>query len=410
MLPSVTDSENFVAKSKQSKPAKGLGFGCGALFAIPFAAVGTFMAWEIVRASIESLAMQRWVETPAKIVRAELQTTHDEGTTYKAIAEYQYEFDGQPRHGARVGLSDGSDNIGNFHQRVHRELKAHQTSGQPFRCFVNPDKPDQSILYRDLRWELIAFYDIFVLAFGGVGWGILLACIFGWREERRRAALAAEYPDQPWLWRTDWAANEIEVTRTHLFLATATAALFWNLATAPLWWLLLPQLIRGETSALWALPLPAIGVILIVASIRVLRSDRKYGRCLFRMTTPQGVIGSELSGVIETPRSVECDQFHTTLLCQQKVPDGDDTKTEEVWRSEQTVPNPQSGGWGDVGTSIPIHFAVPANSRPTGDSTDGAVQWILRATADDPALRFKVEFEIPIFNPKSQATTRRDTD
>ncbi len=217
-----------MAKSKKPKPPKALGVGCAILFAIPFASVGLFMGYEVIRALAEHQAMQRWVETPAVITRADLQVHHDEGATYKAIAEYQYEFGGQLRQGSRVGLSTGSDNIGNFQQRVHAELQAHLSNGQPFRCFVNPAQPDQSILYRDLRWEMIAFYDIFVLMFGGFGLGALLGCIMVWRTERRRAALAVEYPDQPWFWRDDWAANEIEITSKHWFFATATCALFWK--------------------------------------------------------------------------------------------------------------------------------------------------------------------------------------
>ncbi|HEY4260332.1 MAG TPA: DUF3592 domain-containing protein [Schlesneria sp.] len=386
-------------KSKTPKKPSVLGFGCAAFFAIPFASVGLFMGYEIIRTFVEHQAMQRWIQTPAVITKADLQVQHDEGATYKAIAEYQYEFDGQKRQGSRVSLSTGSDNVGNFHQRVHAELKAHQTNGQPFRCFVNPAQPDQSILYRDLRWEMIAFYDLFVLIFGGFGLGVLVGCIVVGRTERRRSALAVEYPDQPWFWRDDWAANEIEVTSKHWFFAMAVFALFWNVMTAPLWWLLPPQIARGNLSALWAMPLPVIGAILIVVSIRMLLRDRKYGRCVFRMTTPKGVIGSELSGVIETSRPVECDQFQVLLLCQNKVSDGEDTKLHEVLRREQSVSNQQTDTWGDGGTSIPVRFEVPASSRPTGEADDGTIQWTLRATSEDPSIRFKVEFQVPVFRP-----------
>jgi hypothetical protein len=57
-------------------------------------------------------------------------------------------------------------------------------------------------MFRDLRWELIAFYDIFILAFGealNIGSGFVL------REARLRASLAEESPNKPWRWRADWA-------------------------------------------------------------------------------------------------------------------------------------------------------------------------------------------------------------
>jgi hypothetical protein len=389
-----------VAKSKKTKPPTALGFGCAALFAIPFASVGIFMGYEVIRTLVEHLAMQRWVQTPAVITRADLETQAGEGLTYTAVAEYQYEFGGQQHHGSRVGLSRGSDNVGNFHQRVHAELKAHQTNGQPFRCFVNPAQPDQSILYRDLRWEMIAFYDVFVLTFGGIGIGMFLACVFGWRRERRRAALAVQYPGQPWLWRDDWAANQIEPTGKYSFARVAAITLFWNVASAPLWWLLPLQIAHGNYSALWAMPLPAIGAILIFVSIWIWRCDRRIGCCSFRMTTPQGVIGNELSGVIETNRHVECDQFQVLLICEKKVSDGEDSTTIEVARNEQTVLNQQADTWGDGGTSIPVRFEVPAGCRPTGEADDGTIQWTLSATSEDPSARFKVEFHVPVFHPR----------
>ncbi len=126
------------------------------------------------------------------------------------------------------------------------------------------------------------------------------------------------------------------------------------------------------------------------------------------MTTPQAVIGSELSGVIETSRPVECDQFQVELLCQRKVAEDEDSKTIEVWRREQTVPNQQTDNWGDGGTSIPIRFEVPASSRPTGEADDGTIQWTLRATSEDPTVRFKVEFLVPVFSPANQAATLQD--
>lgn len=386
-----------MAKSKVAKGSKTLGVGCAILFAIPFASVGVFMAWAVISSVAEHTAMQRWVETPAVITRAELDVKHDDGATYRVIADYQYEFGGQKFQGSRVGISSGSDNIGDFHQRVHHELKAHQTTGQPFRCYVNPDRPEQSILYRELRWEMIAFYDLFVLLFGGFGMAALVGCILVGGAERKRAARAVEYPDEPWLWRDDWAANEIEPSNKLAFTALVAATLFWNFITLPLWWLLPPQLARGNYGALIAAILPGIGLILIWSAYRMWQPYRKYGRCVFRMTTPGAVIGSELSGVIETSRPVECEEFQVVLLCQKKVSDGEDSKTVEVSRREEMVPNSNSDSWGDTGSSIPVRFAMPDDCRPTGEADDGTILWKLIAKSDNPQNDFKVEFEVPVY-------------
>jgi hypothetical protein len=84
-------------------------------------------------------------------------------------ADYEYEYDGQHYRGSRVGLHSGGDNVDGFQESVYRELSGHFKSGEPFPCFVNPQQPTQSILYRELRWELILFYTVPVVVFGGVG-------------------------------------------------------------------------------------------------------------------------------------------------------------------------------------------------------------------------------------------------
>ena len=105
--------------------------------------------------------MQGWKETPAKIVRAKLETHRGSkgGTTYEATAEYTYQYGSRQYTGNRVGIQGGSDNFGSFQQNVHRQLSEHQKSGRPFRCYVNPERPAEAILFRDLRWEMVGLSD-----------------------------------------------------------------------------------------------------------------------------------------------------------------------------------------------------------------------------------------------------------
>ncbi len=149
--------------------------GCLNLLALPFAAVSLGMLGLLLWTCYDYMAVQRWQETPATIVHAELKANSDSdgGTTYQATAEYRYRYRERNYTGTRVSLHSGSDNIGYFHKNVHRELKQYQQSGQPFRCYVNPDRPAEAILYRTLRWEMIGFYSLFVVAFGAVGFGLL---------------------------------------------------------------------------------------------------------------------------------------------------------------------------------------------------------------------------------------------
>src|SRR5262245_60435689 len=114
--------------------------GCLILFSLPFAAVGVWQTISAARGVLEYRQMQSWVEVPATIKRAELKVDRDNegGTTYEAVADYEYQFKGQQFTGSRVGVHGGSDNLGSFHRQAYRELKQHLDQHKPFRCFVNP--------------------------------------------------------------------------------------------------------------------------------------------------------------------------------------------------------------------------------------------------------------------------------
>ncbi len=58
--------------------------------------------------------MQSWMEVDARVLHAELETNHDGegGTTYRAIAEYQYVIQGKKYVGDRVSIDSTADNLG----------------------------------------------------------------------------------------------------------------------------------------------------------------------------------------------------------------------------------------------------------------------------------------------------------
>lgn len=148
------------------------------LVPVPFALIGLWMGWRLIVDLTEHSEMQNWIETPAEIRHVEIVTISGRSTTQETKADYFYTFDGRRLYGSRVSLHSGSDNMGDFHCRTYRELKGHFESGESFRCFVNPKQPTQSMLYRELRTEIIIFEVIFILMFGGFGFGFLTAVIF----------------------------------------------------------------------------------------------------------------------------------------------------------------------------------------------------------------------------------------
>ncbi len=56
------------------------------------------------------------------------------------------------------------------------------------------------------------FLALFALVFGGAGFGILALGFYGRRRQVERERLRREHPDEPWLWRREWAGGRIEDT------------------------------------------------------------------------------------------------------------------------------------------------------------------------------------------------------
>lgn len=348
--------------------------------------------------------MQRWHETPANIVRSDLEVHHgDDSTTYRATAEYTYVFRDRRYTGTRVSLYGGADNIGSFQKRVHDELKQHEKSGRPFRCYIDPDDPAQSILYRELRWEMLGFYTLFVLIFGGAGFGMLFGGLYSSRKALAEKSLAAEHPDQPWTWREDWARGEIRSSGRTLLMIAWIFAIFWNLISLPALFFIPGEVVdKGNRLALLGLLFPAVGLGLLLWAVYLLLRWHKYGDSVFQMAAVPGVIGGTLAGVIRTAARVRPDSgFRLTLNCVRRYTtgSGDNRSTHEdiLWQDERTLAHALSET--DPSTmAIPVLFGIPYDARPS-DPENGSdrIVWRLQVAADVPGIDYHAEFEVPVF-------------
>ena len=332
-----------------------------------------------------------------------MKISHGKSTSYQATAEYTYLYGGRQYQGNRVGLTGGSDNIGSFQKNAFRELSQYQRSGRPFRCYVNPAQPEEVLLYREMRWEMAAFQMIFVLVFGGVGFGMMLGGFAAYTKERARAALAVAHPQSPWMWKADWAAGQIvSSTKTAMWTALAIAA-FWNLISAPLWVVLPDEIVhKGNRWALLGLLFPAIGFVLVGWAVFCILRWLKYGQSVFQMADVPGCIGGQLAGVVRTSAKVRPeDGFHLSLRCVRRITTGSGkqrhTSETVLWEDQQTVMHELLENEADV-SAIPVVFQVPADCEPSAESDpNDQVVWRLTAAAKVPGIDYSATFEAPVF-------------
>jgi hypothetical protein len=384
--------------------SKQLSSGCLTLFGLPFLAAGLFLSWLYFSGYAKWWSARNWQETPCRIESADLKVSHgDDSNTYKALATYRYEYEGRTYHGDRVSLGSGSDNVGGFQHAAHRELSRFAgKDSAPFRCFVNPAKPDEAVLYRTLRWQMQAFMAIFALTFPAVGAGVVAGGLLGMRLLKREAALRERNPGEPWKWKTAWADSTIPESSTawsralHLYTfwsglvivpliaSTAMSGAFQQ--PGPAWLLLI-------FVALWAVP--------VSLSVRRLRQRLAIGTTRFEPKEIPAWPGGSLHGsiLLEKPLPPR-GAAEVSLTCEKSVTrgtgDGRTTTTEKIWSHHDSVP--QDLITRDLsGFRLPVSFALPADAPESDSGSDPETKHAWKLELKVPGTAIRSVFEVPVF-------------
>jgi hypothetical protein len=144
-----------------------------------FAAFGAHWSWQVAHLIWDAIRIKSWVAVPATIQHVELRVVGRSRKRYdRVFANYTYEFAGARYQGSRISVPDGGSYMDNFHRPVYRELEKFRREGTRVRCYVNPNRPQESVLYPDLRWSAFVGMSIPAVAFTSIG---LMALVSVWR-------------------------------------------------------------------------------------------------------------------------------------------------------------------------------------------------------------------------------------
>jgi hypothetical protein len=252
------------------------------------------------------------------------------------------------------------------------------------------------------------------LAFGGFGAGVAAIMIVGLRKKAQEDARQHAHPNEPWLWRDDWAEGMVRSSTKSKAWFLWGFAFLWNIMCIPLVMFLPAEILDKQNyGALLGLLLPLVGIGLLIAAVRAAIRQRKFGNCLFRMDHIPGVLGGEVSGAILTRgESVAAAGATIQLSCVNRVRSGsgkNSSTTEHIlWQQEQSriLPSPDPRGRGSL---LPVRFRTPYDAKPT-DSTDpdNTIFWKLVAQAEVSGVDLTTDFEIPVF--MTSASSREATE
>jgi hypothetical protein len=250
---------------------------------------------------------------------------------------------------------------------------------------------------RACRWENAAIAALIAIACGTAGFGLIWWVRFAAHppdeDEQRRAA----HPNEPWLWREDWAATAIRTSNRRDARRFMLFAVTWCIATFPLFAIVPHQAMRRSGYyAMPALIFPLAGIVMLTWAIRSYLRARQYGEATFTMASIPGQIGGSLFGKIDselplagglaTMLELACiarttrGAFHSLTIWDRVL-----------WRAEQSTITDSAG-------AISVAFIIPPDCRASDDlNPRRRIVWRLSARASGPAGGFRAEFEVPVF-------------
>ena len=189
-----------------------------AVMLLLFGGIGVSALVDVGQRLYDGWRVRGWVEAPATLTRWD-----------ESGAQYSYTHGGQVFTGRRLGTDRGDSSIDDWNERIDQRLSAAMSGDRKVGAWVNPDRPDEAMLDREVRWKVVA-----TVAFIGAGFLFVGLCAAGFighkalSEEARNRLPALRGPARTAFWH--WLA-----------------ALGWNFAAIPIAVLALPAMwSKGE--------------------------------------------------------------------------------------------------------------------------------------------------------------------
>jgi hypothetical protein len=342
------------------------------LFGIAFSAAGLFGGLLPVQGMLANWhKTQSWEPVSAQVLDTELKSSRSsKTTTYKVTARYRYEYWGKAYEGSQVGLSDsGWDNIGSWHTDWHERLAQAKAAETPLTVWVNPVRPEQAIIDRDIRWMQLVFHIPFATLFPAVGIGA-----FWMLWKTLRAPADGPLPNLP---RRN--SRRILSDGSNAKRGVWLFAIFWNLLSFPIAGVALADAERQGGLVWVVLIFPLVGLYLLYAAVRSTLAWRRFGELTLSLASAAPRLGEVIGGQIRFAKPAEPDiTYLVSLVCEQVDNTGEETRYRVVWQQQKPVRR--------VGESIVFAFHPPASLPPSSETEGQHHRWQIRVQTEDLAL------------------------
>jgi len=376
----------------------------GSLFALPFFSVGVWMLWSISATLIEAWQMDDWVAAEARLTRGGYHThTGDDALTFEAFADYSYVYDGRSYAGSRVTLNSGADNIGSYQRDIGHNLESAIAAGATIQVYLDPQRPADAIVDRDIRWGLLGFKSIFLFTFGGVGLGLLIAI---WKAPQAKDPALPKFRDAPWLLNNDWQTASIRSNSKSSMHGAWVFTALWCLISAPLPFLIYDEIVH-ETNYIASVGLlfPVVGIGLVIWALRRTLEWTRFGLAPIVMDPFPGSIGGHVGGSIDLGLPFDAGhQFAVTLTCIHSYMSGsgeDRSRRESALWQDQLIAHAEPSA---KGTRLTLRFDVPTGyHESSAEKGDSYYLWRLNLCAKLPGTDLDRDYELPVYATAMQS-------
>jgi hypothetical protein len=241
------------------------------------------------------------------------------------------------------------------------------------------------------------------ILFCGVAATVVFAAFWGIRTMSAAASAREMNPDRPWLWHTDWAQGVLRESRGAEMLLLWPFAIFWNLISTPVWFVVSRELAKQNRLILIMLLFPLIGAGLLGGAIYVTARRAKFG---ISTCTIDGIPlqpGRTFHGELQMRGHRRPDDgFNFTLAAVRIITRGSgdsrSVKEDPVWSESRVVSASVAAPTPD-GMRVPFSFDLPPDAPSTDEvHMDDRLVWRLEVSAALPGPDYSARFELPVFH------------
>jgi hypothetical protein len=256
----------------------------------------------------------------------------------------------------------------------------------------------------------------------GLGVALIVGLEVMLRRGRVTHARSLRYPGQPWLWEPMWAERRVRLSnRTGVAVCLGALSVYGSvLVPVGLW------MASHKAATAVSVFLGLLGAFLL-ALMRMMWLNRRWGRSELAILTLPGVIGGPFRGVVILSESFpERTPFRVTLKCvRQRTsrmrPSGATRSvTDTIWQDQKVLFASPPADRPDA-VAVPWSFAIPFSCEPTSLDTITfsrspgpqpgervSIHWQLAVGMTDPLDPRQATFAVPVFRTESSSPAYQD--